>query len=133
MFIDFSLSSFIAAFAHGEILVFAAILLIELSFEGDELIVEPPTRFDAWVVKALPIMKLVAFALICLFGFIRYDVMRITEVLAHGSEDNPLQYKLVSYAVLSLAVGLTCVCIAIYACFAYCEHELTRRKEALTG
>jgi hypothetical protein len=125
---------FIAAFAHGELLVFAAVLLIELSFEGDELRGKPDREFHSWFDKGLPVLKLMAFILICVFGFIKYDVTVISARLEHGhSGDLVLEMKLRGYACLSLAIAVSCICISVYACFAYCNHELENRLEAIKG
>src|SRR5262249_16227392 len=74
-----------AAFAHGELLIFAAVLLIEVSFEGEELRGAPQERFDSWFDGALPILKLLALLIIFAFGFIRYDAVSISSQLDRGA------------------------------------------------
>ena len=127
--------AFGAAFAHGELLVFAAVLLIEVSFEGEELRGLPPDRFDAWFDGALPVFKLLALLIICTFGFIRYDVVSMRAQLDSKVKDVCvvcLEQKLSAYAVLNMTIALASVTISFFSCFKHCEHELQRRLETLT-
>lgn len=126
--------SFATAFAHGEMLLFAAVLLMEMSFEGEELR-DPHCRFDLWFDLALPTFKLGALLVILLFGFFRYDVVTLSASVECGVGNDNICHslsKLVAYAVFNVVVASTTVVIAIFACVKHCEHELMKRLTLLT-
>ncbi|HXM59842.1 MAG TPA: hypothetical protein VN950_03230 [Terriglobales bacterium] len=124
-------SPFTSAFAHGELLVFAAVLLIEVSFEGEELRWAQENPFSVWFDGVLPFLKFIALFVICLFGFFRYDVVTLSGQT--GSNSDPYaEGRLLAYAVFNLAVASTAVVVAIFACIKHCEHELRSRLAMLT-
>jgi hypothetical protein len=122
---------FSAAFAHGELLVFAAVLLIEVSFEGEELRSAQDQPFEIWFDGVLPFLKFIALFIICLFGFLRYDVLTLTGQTG-GAADPQSEWKLYAYALFNVAVATTTVATAVFACIKHCEHELQKRWTILT-
>jgi hypothetical protein len=125
--------SFSEAFAHGELLIFAALVLIEVSFEGEELRGIPKDRFEPWFDGALPVLRFVAFMIIYAFGFIRYDVVSVRMQIDQGVKDNLLPHKLGAYAMLNLSTAVACVLVAAFSCVKHCEHELQVQLESLTN
>jgi hypothetical protein len=125
---------FAAAFAHGEMLVFAAVLLIEVSFEGEELRGKD-SPFDFWFDVALPFFKFGAMFVICLFGFFRYDVIALNGNAGTGTGVTAVRAadeQLFAYAVFNVTVASTAVLVAVFACVKHCEHEMQKRWALLT-
>jgi len=123
---------FSAAFAHGELLVFAAVLLIEVSFEGEELRSTQNQPFEIWFDGVLPFLRFIALFIICLFGFLSYDVLTLSGQGVGGAVNPNADGKLYAYAVFNVAVATTTVATAVFACIKHCEHELQKRWTILT-
>jgi hypothetical protein len=124
---------FASAFAHGELLIFAAVLLIEVSIEGEEVRGVPDHQFDWWFDGALPALRFLALVILFGFGFIRYQVLSLSlQADKSGSPaEEPIRNILFAYAALNVAIAGTAVAVAAFSCFKHSHHEFHTRFEAL--
>jgi hypothetical protein len=68
--------AFESAFAHGELLIFSVLILLEAAVEGEHL-----RRQSQWFQAALGVTKVSAFFVLFIFGFIKADMLRNGEEL----------------------------------------------------
>ena len=123
---------FSAAFAHGELLIFAAVLFIEVSFEGEEVRGAPDGLFNGWFDVVLPALKLVAVMVIFAFAIVRYDVLSLTEGSRIPIDQTQIAFKLAAYAAMNLSIAVLALAVAGFSCFKHCEYHVGSHFENLT-
>ena len=123
---------FAAAFAHGELLIFAAVLFIEVSFEGEEIRGAPDGSFSGWFDAFLPALRLMALMVIFIFGIVRYDVLALTDGSSTPSDQVDVAFKLAAYAAMNVATAVLAFAVAVFSCFKHCEYHIGSRFENVT-
>jgi hypothetical protein len=119
---------YVRAFAHGDYILFAALLLFETSVESERLI-----RQTAIFRLYRNGVRILAVAMIFVFGFLKYDVVVKEAALSHLEQSSVSQLdrtsaltvvaKLHSYSTFSCAVALLTAAYSIYAFTSLVEHE----------
>lgn len=112
------------AFCHGDLLVVAALILIEASLEGDHIEKQSGT-FRLWC----NIGRLIAVLLIFLFGFMKYDAILQESALARAAVVDQWQIldKLRVYACFNCSVAVVSL-VASFLTFAVVV-DLERSEE----
>lgn len=110
------------AFAHGDLLLFAALLLIEAAVEGEQVRNE---NFRARLGRQMS--KGSAIILIFIFGFLKYDVMMQEGRLAEEGARAAVFSKLAGYAYFNLLVAVAAVLYGMYSFWKSVEREHEER------
>lgn len=111
---------FVRAFAHGDYVLFAALLLFEVSVEGERLVMQ-----TAMLRVMRNALRIAAISMILVFGFMKYDVV-IKEArlpTATGVAATTIDAKLRSYSCFSCALAFLTVVYSLYASVALVERE----------
>jgi hypothetical protein len=81
--------SFARAFAHGDLLVFAALVLLEVAADGDEVHRHAGAAFSAWFDVGLQAVKASAILIIFVFAAMRFSATQLLEAgNGHQSTSN---------------------------------------------
>lgn len=110
--------AFIQAFEHGDLLIFAALLFIEVGLES----AEASGRLSLRQYILVQVSKGVAMVLLFVLGFIKYDV------LTSATEQRRLAYSWLSFSVAFLAVG-----VSLWSFYKSIDNATTRRLHDSDG
>jgi hypothetical protein len=93
--------AFNQAFEHGDLLIFAALLFIEVAIES----AEGGRRSMVVSYAVVEGSKLLAMLLLFVLGFIKYDILK----------GNVTDEKRLAYSVLSVSFGFLAVCLSLWS------------------
>jgi hypothetical protein len=114
------------AFAHGDLLIFAAMVLLEAAVEAEQV------RRAGWLFRAgRQLAKAFAVIIIFLFGFIRYDVTVLDPELAHDSLG--VVKKLTGYSCFNSSVALVAVMASLLSFWSSAGREKEELLERIGG
>lgn len=117
-----------SAFAQGELLVFAALILLEAVVEGDHL------RGGHLFHLCIGSVKIAAFALLFVLGFLKADVLRHADILdgaktqtpaaqARGEENTATLHRLQLYSSFNMGVAGVAVVASLASYLAIVNRE----------
>jgi len=109
---------FVKAFAHGDFLIFSALVLIEIAIEYKHAEIEEAQSPSLLFNVVIEVVRVMAFFLIFVFGFMKYDVV------AH---ENLEPNRMVVYSWFSCSVAVSSVLFSIYI-FWKVTHFKTRAR-----
>ncbi|MFL6274462.1 MAG: hypothetical protein ACJ74G_04560 [Blastocatellia bacterium] len=115
-------SPFAKAFAHGDFLIFSALVLIEVAIEYKHVLGAEAQMATLPFKVFMEIVRVAAFFLIFLFGFMKYDVV------THELE--PDHSKLLGYSFFSCSVAIFSVLFSLYVFWKITHLNTQKRLES---
>lgn len=120
--------AFQRAFAHGDFLLLSALLMLELTVEGDHVARQKMSfRFLAAGSKAA------AFVLMFVYGFVKYDVVtqeaRLAAAALNPDIEATILDKLRAYSCFNCSVMLCAIFACILVSSALIEHQRQEQLE----
>lgn len=111
---------FSRAFAHGDCILFAALLFLETSVESERLLEQTAT-----MRMTRDGLRLLAFLLIVIFAFWRNDVATKEAALlvGHARTAGPILERLTAYAFFNCAVALLAAACCVNTVLSNVERE----------
>ena len=110
------------AFAHGDLILFSVLILLEAAIEGEHI-----RHRGAWFHIGMHLAKVLALFLILTFGFIKTDVM-LQEIKVNSLENpEPIFLKLEFYSYLSWIVAAFAVIYSLLAFWSVVAREASER------
>src|SRR5262249_44080238 len=107
--------AFTQAFEHGDLLIFAALLFIEVALES----AEATGRLTVIQYGIVEGSKGLAMLLLFVLGFIKYDV------ITHASVE-----KRLAYSFLSVSLACLAVCLSLWSLYKSVYNATTRELQA---
>jgi hypothetical protein len=119
------------AFAHGDLLIFSALILFDSASEGQYTHAQGLgmgfARRAAWVL---------AISFVLIFGFMNYSVILKEELLAKATESSVtalLTYKMRAFSCLNCTIAVVSVLFSAFAYWKNIDLEKTEMFRSLAG
>jgi hypothetical protein len=113
---------FQSAFAHGDLILFSVLILLEAAVEGEHI------RYrGAWFHVGMHLAKVMAFFLILVFGFIKTDVMLQEIKIGTLKNPGPVFVKLEFYSYLNWIIASFAVVYSLLAFWSVVAREASER------
>lgn len=116
------------AFAHGDLLLFSVLILLEAAIEGEHL-----RSKDGWFHVLMALAKVGAVLLILIFGFMKADVVLQETRLVPGGDETALLGKLYAYSTFSWIVTVLSVIYSLLMFWTVVARECAERMTEMAS
>lgn len=120
--------AFQRAFAHGDYLLLAALLVLELTVEGDH-VARPRMSFRTLSTVG----KATAFVMMFVYGFVKYDVVTQEAKLAGAAGNALIEHsvldKLRAYSCFNCSVIICALIACVFVSSALVDHQREEQLE----
>lgn len=112
------------AFAHGDLILFSVLILLEAAVEGEHI-----RKQGAWFHLRLHLAKVAAILLILIFGFVKTDVMLQESKIGDISSHADVFRKFLVYSYFNWLVALVAVIYSLFSFWTVVGKEHSERLE----